>query len=55
MRHLERSLIELILSPGGVPKTLVERAVEMKKTAAASAKRQKDDNLKYDHAGVFST
>src|ERR1019366_3270946 len=43
MRHLERSLIELTLSPGGVPKTLVERAVEMKNTAAVNAKCQKDD------------
>lgn len=49
MRHLERRLIELELSRGGVPKTLVERAVEMKKTAAVRAKREKDDNLKYDH------
>ena len=49
MRHLERSLIELKLSPGGVPKTLVERAVEMKNAAAGMAKRQKDDNLEYDH------
>ena len=49
MKHLERSLIDLELSSGGMPKTLVERAVEMKKTAAASAKRQKDANLEYDH------
>ena len=49
MRHLERSLIELELSPGGVPKTLVERAAEMKKAAVVSAKRQKDYHLKYDH------
>ena len=48
-RVLERSLIELEISPGGVPKTLVERAVEMKKAAALKAKRQKDENLKYDH------
>ena len=49
MRSLERSLIELELSPGGVPKTLVERAMAMKKDAAARAKREKDENLKYDH------
>jgi hypothetical protein len=49
IRHLERSLIDLTISPGGVPKTLVERAVEMKKAAVANAKRQKDDNQKYDY------
>jgi hypothetical protein len=49
MRNLERSLIELELSPGGAPKTLVERAAAMKKDAAARAKREKDENLKYDH------
>lgn len=48
MRHLERSLIELELSPGGVPKTLVERAVEMKRAAETKARSQKDENLKYD-------
>lgn len=49
MRHLERSLIDLTISPGGVPKTLFERAVEMKKTASADARRQEDENRKYDH------
>jgi hypothetical protein len=48
MRHLERSLIDLEFSPGGVPKTLVERAVAMKKDAAARAKREKDENCNYD-------
>jgi hypothetical protein len=33
-RNLERSLIELELSPEGVTKTLVERAVRMKREAA---------------------
>jgi hypothetical protein len=32
----------------GVPKTLVERAVEAKKEALRLARRQRDDNLKYD-------
>jgi hypothetical protein len=31
-RHLERSLIDLEMSPGGEPKALVERAVEKKKS-----------------------
>jgi len=49
VRHLERSLIELELSAGGAPKTLVERAVEMKRDAAARARRHKDENQDYDH------
>jgi hypothetical protein len=49
MRHLERSPIELELSTEGVPKTLVERAVAMKKRAEVNAKSQKDENLNYDH------
>jgi hypothetical protein len=36
----------LELSPGGVPKTLVERAVKMKKEADTRA--AKDDNERYD-------
>ena len=31
-----------------MPKTLVERAVAMKREAALEAKRKKDENLKYD-------
>ncbi len=48
MRHLQRSLIELVLSPGGTPKTLVERAVEKKEAAKREAKRRADRNLLYD-------
>jgi len=47
-RHLERSVIELEISPGGAPKALVERAVEKKKTAERLAKSRKDSNLRYD-------
>jgi hypothetical protein len=50
LRHLMRSLVELDLDPGGIPKTLVERAVELKKAADRDAKRGKDQNLKYDVA-----
>jgi hypothetical protein len=46
---LDRSLIELELSAEGVPKTLVERAVRMKREAAVRARSQKDENLNYDH------
>jgi hypothetical protein len=48
IRHLEQSIIELELSPGGEPKALVERAVEKKKTAERTAKSQQDENHCYD-------
>jgi len=41
-RHLDRSLVELEVISGGVPKTLVERAVAIKRAA------RKDPNLDYD-------
>src|ERR1039457_242009 len=47
-RHLERSLIDLEISPGGVPKALVERAIEKKQDAERLARSQKDSNLLYD-------
>ena len=47
-RHLERSVIDLEISPGGAPKALVERAVEKKKAAERLAKSQQDSNLRYD-------
>src|ERR1035438_2177974 len=47
-RHLERSLIDLEMSPGGEPKALVERAVEKKKSAERLARSQRDSNLRYD-------
>jgi hypothetical protein len=43
-----RTLEIVIDDQHGVPKTLVERAVELKKEAAREAKRQKDDFLAYD-------
>ncbi len=36
------------IEPGGTPKTLVERAVEIKTTAEKAARSGKDENLKYD-------
>jgi RloB-like protein len=48
LRHRTRSLVKLSIEPGGTPKTLVEKAVELKTTAEKSAKRGKDRNLKYD-------
>jgi RloB-like protein len=47
-RHVERGLIELEIEPGSTPKTIVERAVKLKKQADRDAKRRADDNLKYD-------
>ena len=47
-RHAERSLVELEISPGGVPRTLVQRAVQLKDTAAKQSRTHADENLKYD-------
>jgi len=46
LRQRYRRVVEVELSPGGVPKTLVERAVEMKRDA--DAKAAKDENERYD-------
>lgn len=48
VRRIERSLIDLDIEPGGTPKTLVERAVELKREAIGKARRLKDDNQKYE-------
>ena len=48
IRRTERGIIELEIVPGGVPKSVVERAVEMKKESERDAKRRKDENLRYD-------
>jgi hypothetical protein len=48
-RHLERIPVELAFRPGGVPKTLVERAVALKRRANQAAKQNKDSNQNYDH------
>jgi RloB-like protein len=48
LRQLYRRVVELALSPGGVPKTLVNRAAEMKRVAERAAKAAKDENLLYD-------
>jgi RloB-like protein len=49
IRRTERGLIELEIVPAGVPKTVVERAVQMKKESQREAHSRRDDNLKYDH------
>ncbi len=49
LRHTDRIPIDLEISPGGVPKTLVQRAVELKTAAEKEAKTRKDENLLYDH------
>jgi hypothetical protein len=48
LRHLFKSPLELVVLPGGTPKTLVERAVQEKNSAEQDARRRKDENLKYD-------
>jgi hypothetical protein len=48
VRLTERGIIELEIVPAGVPKTVVERAVEMKKQSEYAAKRRQDENLRYD-------
>ena len=47
IRRLERGIIDLQLVPAGVPKTVVEEAVRLKKESARDARR--DRNLRYDH------
>jgi len=49
VRCSERGVIHLEIVPGGVPKSVVERAVEMKKESEREARSHKDDNLRYDH------
>lgn len=48
IRHLARIPIELVIRAGAVPKTLVEWAVKLKKDALRKARKQKDDNQRYD-------
>jgi hypothetical protein len=45
---LDRSLIDLELSPGGTPRTLVQRAVGLKRAAERLARNRRDTNLRYD-------
>lgn len=48
-RQEEVQLVEIVIGDsGGAPKTLVERAVKLKKNAAKDAKRERDDNLRFD-------
>jgi hypothetical protein len=47
IRRIERGIIDLRLVPAGVPKTVVERAVKLKRESARDARR--DENLRYDH------
>jgi len=47
-RHAERSLIVLQIESGGTPKTLVERAVELKEQAEKKARKLKDDNERFE-------
>jgi hypothetical protein len=47
--HFHTRTLEIVIDDQhGTPKTLVERAVELKRQATTEAKRQRDDNLAYD-------
>ena len=48
LRHDEKIPIKLDINGGWVPKTVVERAVTLKREAEAEARRRHDDNLRYD-------
>jgi hypothetical protein len=49
LREVENPLVVVeIDSTGGVPKTLVERAAARKKDSEKRARRERDENLKYD-------
>jgi hypothetical protein len=50
LRHAEQvRLVEIVINDeGGVPKTIVERAVALKRSAESEARRQRDNYLKYD-------
>lgn len=48
VRHTERSLIDPQIESGGTPKTLVERAVDLKRKADSKARKLKDDNQTYE-------
>jgi hypothetical protein len=47
-RHLDRSVIELDLRPGGTPRVLVQRAAELKREAERKARSRRDVNLRFD-------
>jgi|CZKN01.1.fsa_nt_gi hypothetical protein len=48
VRRSERGIIQLEIVPGGVPKSVVELAVRMKKESEREAERRQDDNLLFD-------
>lgn len=43
-----RSALEIVVLSGGTPKTLVERALRLKREAEQEAKSKRDDFLRYD-------
>jgi hypothetical protein len=49
VRRAERGIIDLEIVPGGVPKTVVERAVQLRNRAEQEAKRRGDEYLRYDY------
>lgn len=56
LRRLHRAVLSIEISPKGKPKTLVERATRMKKDAERDARKESDDNLRFDFVWcVFDT
>src|ERR1700683_1611038 len=49
VRLAEHGIIKLEIVPGGVPKTVVELAVELKEQSERDVRRHRDENLRYDH------
>ncbi|MGB7758835.1 MAG: RloB family protein [Bryobacteraceae bacterium] len=48
IRRSERGIIHLEIVPGGVPKSVVERAVQIKKESEREAELREDENLRFD-------
>jgi hypothetical protein len=48
VRRIERGIIDLEIVPAGVPKSVVERAVQIKRESQRQAKAGRDQNLLYD-------
>jgi len=49
IRSIERGIVDLEIVPAGVPKSVVERAVQLKRESERNAKARKDQNLRYNH------
>ena len=48
-RRAYRSVLNIEICPGGTPRTLVDRAVKMKRDGELKVKSEGDENQRYDH------